>query len=113
MATVDILGIHLPHVQSILATVRPILVCQDIVAGQQRILTISSVQQMHTDHGHAHLVYEILSISGQFIYTQLYYVRYSMVVLYSRDRDGLSYSGQQCYPKASLFFLSWQLGSIC
>ena len=31
------------HVQSILAIVRPILVCQDIVAGQQRILIISSV----------------------------------------------------------------------
>ena len=42
-ATVDILGIHLPSVQSILAIVWPILVCQNIVAGQQRILIISSV----------------------------------------------------------------------
>ena len=33
---------HSSHVQSILAIVRPILVCQDIVAGQQRILIISS-----------------------------------------------------------------------
>ena len=33
---------HSSHVQSILAIVWPILVCQDIVAGQQRILIISS-----------------------------------------------------------------------
>ena len=33
---------HSSHVWSILAIVRPILVCQDIVAGQQRILIISS-----------------------------------------------------------------------
>ena len=40
---------HSSHVQSILAIVWPILVCQDIVAGQQRILIISSdiVQQLH------------------------------------------------------------------
>ena len=33
---------HSSHVQSILAIVQPILVCQDVVAGQQRILIISS-----------------------------------------------------------------------
>ena len=38
---------HSSHVQSILAIVWPILVCQDIVAGQQRILIISSEPDIH------------------------------------------------------------------